>query len=59
MAKLESSKIKIKYRTFNEKWKIAQIEALQCKDLYPYTILRNMKNETNPQQSNSQKKIGN
>ena len=33
-AQPESSKIKIKYRAFNEKWKIAQIEVLHCKDFY-------------------------
>ena len=68
-AQPESSKIKIKYRAFNERWKTAQMEPLQCKDFYRtihfyrnrylYTKLRNTKNGTNPQQSNSQKKIGN
>ena len=33
-AQPESSKIKIKYRAFNERWKTAQMEALQCKDFY-------------------------
>ena len=33
-AQPESSKIKIKYRVFNERWKTVQMEALQCKDFY-------------------------